>query len=76
MTDKTTPDLRDLDETEFATEQREFLNKAREFMIDHDADEDLIEAITQAIDDNDRWICPEHESYIDNALTSSTNKLQ
>lgn len=76
MTRKANPNLEDLDEAEFAIQQRELLNKAREFLIDHDADEELVEAINQAIDDNDHWIVPDHESYIGTALTSTTKKPQ
>ena len=45
-----------MDEYQFAIDQRGALAKVLTFLQDNDADEDMLAAVRQAIDDNDQYI--------------------
>lgn len=53
--------LEQIEETKEAIQQRARLRRIKDFLIDADADEELLLAIDIAIDDIERWISPEIE---------------
>lgn len=76
MTSTTAPGLDDIEETEFAILQRDRLNQVLDFLVAHDADDDLVEAVEQALEDNDRWLSPDTESFIEETLSRGSETQQ
>lgn len=54
-------ELQDVEETEDALRIREQLNRIRVFLLDGDADDEMVDTVDYLIEDNDRWISPEIE---------------
>jgi hypothetical protein len=46
---------RDLEEYQLARQQAKQLTRVREFLVQHEADEEMIYAIDQALEDNEFW---------------------
>lgn len=59
-------DIDDIEETEAAILQRLQLTRVRSFLLEHAAEEDLVETIDIAIEDIERWICTEIEAALQN----------
>jgi hypothetical protein len=76
MTSTSAPDLDDIEETEFAILQRDRLNQVLDFLVAHDADDDLVEAVEQALEDNDRWLSTDTESFIEETLSPGSATQQ
>ncbi len=76
MTSTSTPDLDDIEETEFAILQRDRLNQVLDFLVAHDAADDLVEAVEQALEDNDRWLSTDTESFIEETLSPGSETQQ
>jgi hypothetical protein len=53
--------IADIQETREAIIQRDRLREVRRFLIEYDAENDLIEAVDIAIEDMESWIHPEIE---------------
>jgi hypothetical protein len=53
--------LRDADETEDAMRIREQLNRIRVFLVERDADDEMVDTVNYLIEDNESWISPEIE---------------
>ena len=51
--------LDDVEETETALWLFEQLNRIQELLVQHGADDEMLEAAEYLIEDNDRWISPE-----------------
>ncbi len=58
----------DVEEAEICIRQRQLLEKLRQFLLDHDADEALLEAVDQAAEDNEQWGVPSVEDAIRNGV--------
>jgi hypothetical protein len=54
-------ELRDVEETEDAMRIREQLNRIRVFLVENDADDEMVDTVDYLIEDNERWISPEIE---------------
>jgi hypothetical protein len=54
-------ELQDVEETEDALRIREQLNRIRVFLLEGDADDEMVDTVDYLIEDNDRWISPEIE---------------
>jgi hypothetical protein len=54
-------ELRDVEETETAMRIREQLNRIRVFLVEGDADEEMVDTVDYLTEDNERWISPEIE---------------
>lgn len=54
-------ELQDVEETEDALRIREQLNRIRIFLLEGDADDEMVNTVDYLIEDNDRWISPEIE---------------
>lgn len=52
-------ELRDVEETEDAMRIREQLNRIRVFLVENDADDEMVDTVDYVIEDNERWISPE-----------------
>jgi hypothetical protein len=52
-------ELRDVEETEDAMRIREQLNRIRAFLVESDADDEMVDTVDYLIEDNERWISPE-----------------
>jgi hypothetical protein len=76
MTITETPDLDDIDEAELALLQRERLKAVRAFLSAHDADADLVDAVDQAIEDNDAWLDATTETFIEGRLSTGSDTEQ
>jgi hypothetical protein len=53
--------LRDVEETEDAMRIREQLNRIRVFLVESEADDEMVDTVDHLIEDNERWISPEIE---------------
>jgi hypothetical protein len=53
--------LRDVEETEDVMRIREQLNRIRVFLVESDADDEMVDTVDYQIEDNERWISPEIE---------------
>lgn len=73
---KHSPDFEDIEEAELAYRQRYLLNRVRTFLTEHEADDELVEAIDQALDDNDQWLSPEYEALFDETGSPKADKPQ
>ncbi|MER8438350.1 hypothetical protein NKH36_00105 [Mesorhizobium sp. M1312] len=58
------PRLENLDEAEEAIAQRERLTRVKDFLVLQGAEEELVSAVEEAIDDIKQWIDPELEELI------------
>jgi hypothetical protein len=54
-------ELRDVEETEDAMRIREQLNRIRGFLVERDADDEMVDTVNYLIEDHERWISPEIE---------------
>jgi hypothetical protein len=54
-------ELQDVEETEDALRIREQLNRVRVFLLECDADDEMVDTVDYLIEDNDRWISPKIE---------------
>jgi hypothetical protein len=52
----------DIDETQEAIFQRDQLMRVREFLVEHEAEQELIGSIDEALEDIERWISPAIEA--------------
>ncbi|MER8836794.1 hypothetical protein [Mesorhizobium sp. M0909] len=59
------PRLENLDEAEEAIAQRERLTRVKDFLVLQGAEEELVSAVEEAIDDIKQWIDPELEELIE-----------
>lgn len=57
-----------IDETEEALTQRVRLKRVREFLLENEADDDLLETIDIAIDDINNWISSDIEAALDDGV--------
>lgn len=73
---KHSPDFEDIEEAESAYRQRHLLNRVPVFLAEHEADEELVEAVDQALDDNDQWLSPEYEALFDEIGSPKADKPQ
>lgn len=72
MTGKpTTPTLEHIEEAELVAWMREQLARIKDFLIDHEADDEMISAIEQAIEDNEHWSDPDNQDRLQNTLSGS-----
>ncbi|WP_409561753.1 hypothetical protein [Hyphomicrobium sp. MC8b] len=60
--------LQDIDEAQMCIRQRQLLMKVRRFLNKHEASEDFIEAVDQALEDNERWAIPDVEDALRSGL--------
>lgn len=65
--------INDIDETEEAMSQRDQLKRVREFLLDNDADDDLVETIAVAIQDIEQHICPAIEAALQEGVLRPGN---
>jgi hypothetical protein len=61
-------DLEDIDEAQTCIRQRQSLMEVRRFLLEHDAGEDLIEAVDLALEDNEQWAIEDVEDAIQSGL--------
>ncbi len=61
-------DLEDIDEAEQCIHQRIRLTRVRQFLLEQNADEDLVAAIDLALEDNEQWAIKEVEDAIQSGL--------
>jgi hypothetical protein len=53
--------LDDIEETETSLWILEQLKRIQKLLVEHEADDEMLEAVEYLIEDNDRWICTEIE---------------
>lgn len=56
--------LEDIEEAQICVHQRQLLLKVRQFLLEHSAGDDLLEAVDLAMEDNEQWGVPEVEEAI------------
>ncbi|MFA5957686.1 hypothetical protein [Hyphomicrobium sp.] len=56
--------LEDIEEAQICVHQRQLLFRVRQFLLEHSAGEELLEAVDQAMEDNEQWGVPEVEEAI------------
>jgi hypothetical protein len=49
----------DVEETEISLWLLEQFNRIQKMLVEHEADDEMLEAVDYLIEDNDRWISPE-----------------
>ena len=67
----TTLTLEHIEDAELVAWMREQLARIKGFLIDHKADEKMISAIDQAIEDNENWSDPENHDFLNNTSSGS-----
>jgi len=67
----TTLTLEHIEDAELVAWMREQLARIKDFLIDHEADEEMISAIDQAIEDNANWSDPENCDLLNNPSSGS-----
>lgn len=60
--------LDDIDETEVAMRQRDYLKLAREFLLENNADDELVQAVEIAIEEIEEYISTEIEEALQDGV--------
>ncbi|MBB5045002.1 hypothetical protein [Shinella fusca] len=67
----TTLTLEHIEDAELVAWMREQLARIKDFLIDHEADEEMISPIDRAIEDNENWSDPENYDLLNNTSSGS-----
>lgn len=67
----TTLTLEHIEDAELVAWMREQLTRIKDFLTDHEADEEMVSAIDQAIEDNEHWSDPDNQDRLQNTLSGS-----
>lgn len=63
--------LADIEETETSLWLLEQLNRIQKLLVEHGADDELLEAVEYLIEDNDQWVSPKIEALLGSTRTGT-----